>query len=133
MAAGRPGRPGTPTTVSQGNSVLISWTQPDNGGASITAFTVKIRKEDLSFTEAVAHCDGTSLTVIQDLQCSVPESVLKASPFNLVWGSSIYAKITAVNVKGTSTESLAGNGAIITTVPNAPENLANNTTLTNAT
>jgi hypothetical protein len=43
----------------------------------------------------------------------------------LEWGSSVYAKITATNVKGTSDESLPGNGGVIGRVPDAPINLAN--------
>jgi hypothetical protein len=36
------------------------------------------------------------------------------------WGSSIYAKVTAINLYGNSIESLEGNGAIILTNPDAP-------------
>jgi hypothetical protein len=63
----------------------------------------------------------------------VPESVLRANPFNLAWGASIYVKVTAVNVKGTSPESAEGNGAVILTVPDAPVDLADSPTVTKAT
>lgn len=62
--------------------------------------------------------------------CTVPTTQLKNAPFNLPWGSSIYAKVTAVNVYGNSLESVEGNGAKILTVPDAPVNLANNAALT---
>ncbi len=39
------------------------------------------------------------------------------------WGSSIYAKVTAFNLYGSSLESESGNGAIILTNPDAPVNL----------
>jgi hypothetical protein len=41
----------------------------------------------------------------------------------LPWGSSIYAKVIAINFYGDSLESLEANGAIITTTPDAPINL----------
>lgn len=47
------------------------------------------------------------------------------APFHLTWGSSIYAKVVAINTIGNSAESLAGNGAIIMTYPDVPINLAN--------
>jgi hypothetical protein len=47
------------------------------------------------------------------------------NPYLLEWGSSIYARIIATNVKGDSLESIEGNGAVIIRVPDAPINLAN--------
>jgi hypothetical protein len=49
---------------------------------------------------------------------------LRASPFSLAWGSSVYATITASNVYGESTISDAGNGAIIITYADPPKDLA---------
>jgi len=51
---------------------------------------------------------------------------LTESYFNLPWGSSIYAKITAYNQYGDSDESNEGNGAKISTIPDSPINLAEN-------
>lgn len=50
-------------------------------------------------------------------------AVLRASPFSLNWGDSVYAKVQATNIKGVSEESDAGNGAKIVTSPDAPSNL----------
>jgi len=47
-------------------------------------------------------------------------STLRDSPYNLPWGSSIFAVITATNAYGTSVASDPGNGAIILTVPDKP-------------
>jgi hypothetical protein len=46
--------------------------------------------------------------------------VLQAEPFNLAWGSSVYAKVMAINVYGSSLESPEGNGGVIITEPDAP-------------
>jgi hypothetical protein len=56
--------------------------------------------------------------------CTIPVAALRASPFSLEWGSSIYVKVIATNLYGDSLESPEGNGAIITTSPDAPINLA---------
>jgi hypothetical protein len=45
----------------------------------------------------------------------------------LAYGSSIFAKVIAINEKGASTESNPGNGAIIITYPDAPTTLAEDT------
>ena len=54
--------------------------------------------------------------------CTIPVSVLITSPFNLAWGTNVQVKILAANSKGNSSESNPGNGAIITTSPDAPLN-----------
>jgi hypothetical protein len=55
--------------------------------------------------------------------CTIPVTVFRTSPYDLPWGSSIYAKVIAINAYGYSTESLEGNGAIITTTPDVPTDL----------
>lgn len=57
--------------------------------------------------------------------CTIPTATLRAAPFNLPWGSSIYAKVYATNLYGNSFVSNVGNGAIILTKPDAPNTLAN--------
>jgi hypothetical protein len=53
----------------------------------------------------------------------VQVSTLINTPFNIEWGSSIYAKVIATNQYGDSEISDVGNGAIIITYPDAPLNL----------
>jgi hypothetical protein len=60
--------------------------------------------------------------------CTIPVSTLRAAPYSLPYGSSIFAKLIAINEKGASTESNAGNGAIIITYPDPPTTLAELTT-----
>lgn len=56
-----------------------------------------------------------------------------ASPFDLPWGSSVYATIIATNLVGDSIVSDEGNGARILTYPDPPTALANDPTQTSAT
>ena len=83
------------------------------------------------FTENKADCDGASPSVILAAGCKVPISSLLAAPYNLPWGSSIYAKVTAINIVGSSLASNAGNGAVILTSPDPPQNLADDAVVTN--
>jgi hypothetical protein len=63
----------------------------------------------------------------------VPLSVLYNSPFDLVLGDHIYAKITAINSYGRSLESVPGDGSAMVQPPDAPVNFANNPAVTIAT
>lgn len=47
-------------------------------------------------------------------------SDLIVAPYHLTWGSSVFAKVMAINIKGNSLDSDEGNGAVILTVPDAP-------------
>jgi hypothetical protein len=53
----------------------------------------------------------------------VPVSALKNIPYELEWNTGVWANIQAYNAYGNSGVSVAGNGAIITTVPDPPVNL----------
>jgi hypothetical protein len=55
--------------------------------------------------------------------CTIPVTVFRSTPYDLPWGSSVFAKVIATNLYGDSEESLEGNGAVITTTPDAPINL----------
>jgi hypothetical protein len=50
---------------------------------------------------------------------------LRSAPFNLDWGDSIWAKISATNIIGTTALTAPGNGAIMLTQPDKPLNLQN--------
>lgn len=63
------------------------------------------------------------MTSSTDVTCTVHVDVFRQIPYSFDWGSSIYAKVIATNIYGDSIESDEGNGAIITTTPDAPINL----------
>lgn len=56
---------------------------------------------------------------------------MKAAPYSHPWGASIFAKVLATNEAGPSAFSDPGNGGIILTIPEAPQNLAEDTLITN--
>jgi hypothetical protein len=130
LSAAVPTAPVAPTTQINGSNVVITWTSNFNGGSSVTSYSITIVSSDGSnYYGDSANCSGGNPAV---LTCSVPIATLKAVPFNLAWGASVFAKVSAINIVGTSLSSLAGNGAIILTYPDAPTLLANNPTVTTA-
>ncbi len=112
--------------------MIISWTTPYDGSSVILKYKVEIMQAGGSvFTEDKTNCDGATSSVILAAGCKVPISALLAAPYNLPWGSSIYVKVTAINVVGSSIASNAGNGAVILTSPDPPKNLADDALVTN--
>ena len=101
--------------------MIVTWAAPDDAGSPITGFILTFRKSDEStFSPELVNCDMTSST---DVTCTLPVSVLKAEPFSLPWGASVFAKVVATNAYGNSVESLSGNGAVITVTPDPPTDL----------
>lgn len=78
------------------------------------------------------NCDGGTDAVISMRRCSIPFAALRASPFDLPWGSSIFARVSATNIMGFSLTSSVGNGAMITRVPDPPVNLIVDASISNA-
>jgi hypothetical protein len=109
----------------------VSWSRPDNGGSPITSFEVVIKRADGQFETAT--CAESLGDTVSYSVCTVTIAELTAAPYLLSYGSSIYAKVTALNIYGPSIQSLAGNGAVILTVPDKPVNLADNEAMTSAT
>jgi hypothetical protein len=113
---------------------VISWDLPDSRGSAITQYIITIKEsDDVTFTTELVVCDGSNTNIIANRACTVPITSLRSSPFNLAWGSSVFAKLIAINVYGTSVESSTGNGAIILTIPDAPITLAGDPDLTTGT
>jgi hypothetical protein len=78
------------------------------------------------------NCDGTDADIVADAYCSVPITVFLAEPFNMVIGDYIYGKVLAVNIYGESGYSAIGNGATARRTPDAPFNLENLDSVTDA-
>jgi hypothetical protein len=113
---------------------VISWSIPGDGSSSIIGYIISIRQSDnVTYTQDLVNCNGNSTSIIISQSCSIPITVLTASPFNLVWGQSIYATVSAINSVGISLQSSAGSGAILVTLPGAPINVVNVVTITTGT
>lgn len=127
LAAQPPAVPSAPVTIWQPDDVIVQWTAPDNGGKAISEYTVYLLQNDGStYSVELSNCNGADTVIRDAAQCTIPVAVLKASPFELPWGSNVHAKVVAWNTYGNYGESEVGNGAIITTNPDPPINLAEN-------
>ena len=103
LAATVPERPAMVTTLNVGTSVRIEWSSPYNGASPIIAYNVQIQAKDFTFHEELTYCNARSdPTVISNRYCVIPMDVLKSSPFSLVQGDVIQAKVLAQNVIGDS-------------------------------
>jgi hypothetical protein len=60
---------------------------------------------------------------LADNFCTVLIATLREEPYSLEWGASIYIKVLATNIVGSSAYTI-GNDAILVTIPDAPVNLA---------
>lgn len=55
-----------------GETVVVSWRAPYNGGSIVTEYIITIRESDgITFTEELVGCDGTDPQIILARQCSV--------------------------------------------------------------
>ena len=110
--------------------IFFTWDVPYNGGTNLTSYTILILESDgLTYTELLSECDGTDTTILEDNTCTVLISTLRAAPYSLPYGQSIYIKVRASNLVGDSDYQI-GNGAILVTIPDAPVNLADVTAVT---
>jgi hypothetical protein len=106
--------PLTVTTANVNELVSISWSEPISNGSPITAYRIYIQEHgSTTFTEESVECVGTDSTVISSRTCSISLATLKASPYLLVKGDSVVAKIVSINVYGESNQSSEGSGAVI--------------------
>lgn len=90
---------------------------------------MEIRKKDLTYAYVPSVCDGASDYSMANEECIVPLATLLEPPYELEFEDSIYARLSATNLFGTSEMSNSGNGAIMKVVPDAPINLVKNTVL----
>lgn len=94
-------------------------------GSPILGYRVKIRgidSKDYNYNQDLCQ-DYDNPDMIATSSCKVPIYILMDWPFSLPWGSSIIASLSAYNSYGDSDISQTGNGAVITTFPDAPYDL----------
>jgi hypothetical protein len=59
-----------------------------------------ILQADGTFGEETTDCDGGSATVLANLECAIPLTTLRASPFDLTYGTLVQARVMAQNANG---------------------------------
>lgn len=124
IAATVPAKMNTPVVTYQpGLLYRVTFTMPSSGGTGVPIDAYEIlflHKDGLTFT-AIAECDGTVQAVKDNLYCEANLASLVASPFLLVQGDQIIAKVRASNSVGWGAySSYSYNGALVVAVPKAP-------------
>ena len=98
--------------------ITVNWSAPDDGGSPITGYEVTFRENDaVTYSVETSNCD---MSLSLETTCVVPVAAVRASPFSLDWGSSVFVRVSAINVYGLSDASSEGNGAVIVTKPDPP-------------
>jgi hypothetical protein len=110
VAATVPSAPNAPATSVSSDTLYmtVTWSAPsDNGGLAVTGYKVYVRASDItSWYQDLVHCDAaTDSSIITNRSCTIPTETLRASPFSLTTGTSIYAKVIAINAIGDSNSS----------------------------
>jgi hypothetical protein len=134
IAAIVPTAPAAPSTIMDVNNVIIDWNSPSTSsqtayGSAISGYKVYIRWSDGTYSEETTNCDGSTADIIANTECTIPISVLMASPYSLVAGNSVYASVVCYNGVGESPNSNVGNGAtvVVSSVTDAPVDVARST------
>jgi hypothetical protein len=64
-------------------------------GSPITNYKVFIRQANHVFTQEQVYCEERSQLILSLKACTVPLSVIRSSPYNLLLGYEIYAQVQA--------------------------------------
>lgn len=94
------------TAFANTNDVKVSWTATsDIRGSAVVGYRIKFKKSDGTYAEAAGSA-CTSVATPNPLECTIPMSVLTASPFSLAVGANIIARVEAANAIGYSAASV---------------------------
>lgn len=96
MTGQAPDAPSAPTTsVSSGSIYVdITWSYPTDNNFAVDKYLIQILLDDGStWYEDTTYCDGSDATVISDMKCSIPMSILRSSTYGLDYGDSVVAKV----------------------------------------
>ena len=103
--------PDAPTNVlttvsSSGLGVDITWNAITANGAAVTKVKVTIKHQDGTYTSETVNCDGeTDSNIVTNRKCTIPFTVLRATPYFLVYPNEVVAKVAGFNSVGWGSES----------------------------
>jgi hypothetical protein len=120
-----PNTPTAPTTILDGDDVVVSWSTPSNGGSPITGYRVYLEKADGTFYIDFTNCDGSDADIFAARSCTIPSNSFVADLYDLDWGEEVFAKLVAYNIYGNSALSALSNPTVLMANPDAPITLQN--------
>jgi len=81
--------------------VKIEFTVPYDNSSPVDYYFIEIsNKAGTTWTEDTTNCNGQSQTIIDQLYCIVPMSVLTANPYDYVFQDTVIVRISAHNTYG---------------------------------
>jgi hypothetical protein len=104
---------------SSAGAVEIAWLAPHDGSDTITAYLIEILDSTGGWEAESTYCDGTDSSVISALTCTVPMSVLRASPYSLGFDALVEVRASAQNSYGWGT--VSGTNAVGAQVRREPD------------
>lgn len=88
------------STVVDNTYIKVSWTAPDENGATITNYRILLLAADsLTWLES-EFCKSTDASLVTAMYCYVPMAELTGSRFNLPYNRLISVKAQAKNLRG---------------------------------
>jgi hypothetical protein len=106
---------------------------PITNGSPITGYKVYIREHNSDvYTQEEIDCLGNSESVINTRECYIYLDTLIIDPYSLILNEEIWAKVIATNFYGDSPYSEEGNNGLTKLIPDAPVNLQNDASVTDA-
>ncbi len=91
-----------PTTAVTNTDVDISWAVGVARSGTISGYLVYIKAANGYYKLEDTYCNGMADPVFTDRACSIPNSVLRAAPYSLTYGTTVEVIVGAVNEYGTS-------------------------------
>jgi len=76
-----PSTPGTPVATNSGTNIVVTWTA-STIGAPLSNYTIMFGTVYGTWA-TTTYCNGANATVMSSLTCTIPQTVLTQSPFNL--------------------------------------------------
>lgn len=74
-------------------SVKLTWEKPDEHSETISAYEILIRTNDgQTWVEDTVNCKADSEPILSSRTCSIPLTVLRDSPYNLVYNDLVVAR-----------------------------------------
>lgn len=99
--------------------MTVTWTALatlNERGSPVVAYRIKFKKSDGTYAEATGS--ACTSVLVGTLSCTIPMSVLTASPFSLAVGADIIARVEARNAIGYSAASV--DSSTVATVRSPP-------------
>jgi hypothetical protein len=96
--------PDAPTTENVADQVVVTWTEPSSdNGSPITGYEVHFNHHfDHEWTSS-SMCDRSRVPVGRNQDGrDIHSNTLRAAPYSLSWGTSVYATVAATNMYGDS-------------------------------